>query len=179
MRPIIISNIGGPYRLHNKHEQTWHYKIYSQFHLFYHATFSSLFQCVLWLVTINCRHKHISIFFIMMTAFLFSPLLENVINLIYSTKHSPSFPILSFHISKDFEIIVNNRKLCETPWEPCSGTVWNTLGTPRPKKFSNPLVNLYPPEEQQSDKLFSIIQKRPLHHRLLEDFFLSWGLRKV
>ncbi len=105
--------------------------------------------------------------------FLFGPLQENVINFGHSTKPSPSFPILSFHISITFEIIMNNRKLCETPWEPCLGTVRNTLGTPRPKKFSNPLVNLYPPEEQQSDKLFSLIQKRPLHHRLLEDFFLS------
>jgi hypothetical protein len=127
------------------------------------------FNRVLWLVTVNCRQKQISIFFIMM-AFLFSPLQENVINFWHSTKHSPYFPILSFHISIYFEIIVNNTKLCETPWEPCLGTVWNTLGTPRPKKFSNPLVNLYPPE-QQSNKLFSLIQKRPLHHRLLEDFF--------
>jgi hypothetical protein len=97
MRPMIMSTIGGYCRLHKKHDQTWHYKICSQFHLFYHATFSSLFQNLLWLVTINCRHKQFSIFFIMIMDFLFGPLQENVINFGHSTKHSPSFPILSFH----------------------------------------------------------------------------------
>jgi hypothetical protein len=100
MRPMIMSDIGRYYGLHNKHDQTWHYKTYSQSHLFYHATFSS--QYILWLVTINCRHKQISIFFIMMMTLLFSPLRENEINQLwklYKTFTILSHPLLS-HINR-------------------------------------------------------------------------------